>query len=37
MSTLVAERDVFAQSIEFSNDAMTVQLDDGRALSIPLA
>jgi hypothetical protein len=23
--------------IEFSDDAMTVQLDDGRALSIPLA
>jgi hypothetical protein len=37
MSTLVTEHDVFAESISFSEDSMTVQLDDGRALSIPLA
>jgi hypothetical protein len=37
MSTLVTERDVFAQSLAFSDDAMTVHLDDGRSLSIPLA
>ena len=36
MSTLVTERDVFAQSVCFSEDALTVQLDDGRALSVPL-
>ena len=36
MSTLVVERDVFAESIRFSDDSMTVQLDDGRTLSIPL-
>ena len=37
MSTLVTERDVFAESVEFSEQSMTVHLDDGRALSIPLA
>ena len=37
MSTLVTERDVFAESVRFSEDSMIVQLDDGRALSIPLA
>jgi hypothetical protein len=37
MSTLVTERDVFAESVSFSADSMTVQLDDGRAISIPLA
>jgi hypothetical protein len=37
MSTLVTERDVFAESVQFSDDSMTVHLDDGRALSIPLA
>ncbi|HEY4235601.1 MAG TPA: DUF2442 domain-containing protein [Lacipirellulaceae bacterium] len=37
MSTLVTERDVFAESVRFSEDSMTVQLDDGRALSVPLA
>jgi hypothetical protein len=36
MSTLVTERDVFAQSVRFSEDSMTVLLDDGRALSVPL-
>jgi len=33
---LVIEHDVFAHSVEFSEDAMTVYLDDGRALSVPL-
>lgn len=37
MSTLVNERDVFAESVCFSDDAMIVRLDDGRSLSIPLA
>lgn len=37
MSTLVTERDVFAESVRFSEDAMTVLLDDGRTLSVPLA
>lgn len=37
MSTLVTERDVFAESVTFSVDSMIVQLDDGRALSVPLA
>jgi hypothetical protein len=37
MSTLVLEREVFAQSVSFSEHAMTVALDDGRSLSVPLA
>ena len=37
MSTLVTERDVFAESVHFSEDAMTVCLDDGRAIAVPLA
>jgi len=37
MSTLVTERDVFAVSLFFSEDSLTVRLDDGRALSVPLA
>jgi hypothetical protein len=37
MSTLVTEQDVFASSVAFSDDAMTVGLDDGRSLSVPLA
>jgi hypothetical protein len=37
MSTLVTERDVFAESVSFSEDSMVVQLDDGRKLSVPLA
>jgi len=37
MSTLVTERDVFAESIRFSDDSLTVRLDDGRSLSVPLA
>jgi hypothetical protein len=36
MSTLVTERDVFAESVEFTADSMIVHLDDGRTLSIPL-
>jgi hypothetical protein len=37
MSTLVTERDVFAEVVRFSDDAMTVELDDGRSLAVPLA
>ena len=36
MSTLITERDVFAQSVEFSEDSMTVHLDDGAQPSVPL-
>jgi hypothetical protein len=37
MSTLVTERDVFAEFVTFSGDSIIVHLDDGRALSVPLA
>ena len=37
MSTLVTEREVFAQSVAFTEDAITVFLDDGRSISVPLA
>lgn len=37
MSTLVTERDVFAEAVQFTDESMTVLLDDGRALSIPLS
>ncbi len=37
MSTLVTERDVFAESVDFSEDALIVRLDNGRSLSVPLA
>jgi hypothetical protein len=37
MSTLITERDVFAESVSFSDDSMTVRLDDGRTISVPLA
>ena len=37
MSTLVTERDSFAESAHFSEDSLIVRLDDGRALSVPLA
>ena len=37
MSTLTAERDTLAESVEFSKDSMTVRFDDGRTLSVPLA
>ena len=36
MSTLVTEREVFAETVTFSTDSMTVHLDDGRAISVPL-
>lgn len=37
MSTLITERDVFAESVSFSEDSLIVQFDDGRKLSVPLA
>jgi hypothetical protein len=37
MSTLVTERDVFAVSVQFTDDSMIVSLDDGRTLSVPFA
>ena len=37
MSTLVTERDSFAVSVVVSDDSLTVRLDDGRSLSVPLA
>lgn len=36
MSTLITERDIFAESVYFSEDSITVRMDDGRSLSIPL-
>ena len=36
MSTLVTDRDAFAESVQFAEDSMTVHLDDGRSLSAPL-
>jgi len=30
-------QDILAESVDFSEDSMTVRLDDGRALSVPLA
>jgi hypothetical protein len=37
MSTLVTQRDAFAESVCFSEDVLTVRLDDGRAPSVPVA
>jgi hypothetical protein len=37
MSTLITERDVFAESVRFTDESMVVSLDDGRTLSVPLA
>jgi hypothetical protein len=37
MSTLITEHEVVAETVVFSEDAMTVLLDDGRSLSVPLA
>ena len=37
MSTLIADHEVFASAVSFSEDAMTVLLDDGRTISVPLA
>ena len=36
MSILHIERESFAQSVEFSDESMIVQLDDGRTISVPL-
>ena len=37
MSTLKTERAMSVMSVQFSDDSMTVRLDDGRSLSVPLA
>ena len=37
MTTLLIERDVFTVDVSFSEDALSVSLDDGRILSVPLA
>ncbi len=37
MSTLIVEREVFVQSVGFTEDSMIVYLDDGRSVSVPLA
>ena len=37
MSTLVTEREVYAVAVQLSEDALTVSLDDGRILSVPVA
>lgn len=36
MSTLITEHDVFAQAVNFTDDAMIVVFDDGRSTSVPL-
>lgn len=35
-NTLIADHEVFALGVSFSKDAMTVALDDGRTISVPL-
>lgn len=37
MTILNIERDVFAVNVNFSEDSLTVGLDDGRTISAPLA
>jgi hypothetical protein len=37
MSILAADHEVFAVEVSFSEDAMTISLDDGRRISVPLA
>ena len=37
MSALVGDREMFVLAVSFSEDAMTVSLDDGRTISVPLA
>ena len=37
MGTFVIEREVLARTVSFSEDSLTVGLDDGRVLSVPLA
>lgn len=37
MSTLELEHDVFAVSVRFTEDSMTVHSDDGRSVSVPMA
>lgn len=37
MSTLITKRDVFATAVVVSDDSLTVRLDDGRTLTVPLA
>jgi len=34
---LVTEQDIFAESVHFTEDSLTVLLEDGRTLSVPLA
>jgi len=37
MGILAADHEVFAVEVSFSEDAMTISLDDGRRISVPLA
>ena len=37
MNTLIADHEVFAVDVTFNEDALTVSLDDGRTISVPLA
>ena len=37
MATLLIERDVFAVDVSFTEDALSISLDDFRILSVPLA
>jgi hypothetical protein len=36
MTTLIADHEVFGSDVIFTDDAMTVLLDDGRSISVPL-
>lgn len=36
MSTLTVDHEVFGTDVKFTDDAMTVILDDGRSISVPL-
>ena len=36
MNTLVVDHEVFAIAVSFSEDAMSISLDDGRTVSVPL-
>ena len=37
MTTFVIRHDVFALDVSFSEDAMSISLDDGRTMTVPLA
>ena len=36
MSTFVTNREIFVESVSVHGDSLTIQLDDGRSLTVPL-